>query len=454
LERETIFISHATPEDNDFTIWLASRLKVMGYKVWIDKEGLLGGENFWKEIDGIIRNEAIKFLLVYSNNICYNQEAGNLKAGIQDELELAKSIGRKNGLGDFIIPLKIDDSPYDLFVGANTFNHIHFADNWAEGLRILIQKLQKDLVPTFRDKSTLSTWFENEYTNSNGIVPKKELYYSSWWCFEELPDKVYIYRYENKKQADHIFQTNTTIPVGKISNVITSFCSHLNSTVMGDDGGCFTILEKEKYVLSVADILLGSGRNSFPTDKDAQNHFKKLLRRVFHLVMRKRGLQWFSLSGKRLSYYYPINILPKDQVHFKFPYKKEGKKRKKVLGKHKDLKWHYSISQMPIIEPVLGFSIKHHLIFTKNGFKPLDDPKLMHSNRRAKGKRFFNEEWRDLQLAFIQGLKDRKGRIVIDAGEDQEIEMKEFPEYFWADFGYHEPNSKIEIEEYQFEDDN
>lgn len=199
---------------------------------------------------------------------------------------------------------------------------------------------------------------------------------------------------------------------------------------------------------------MGSGRESFPTDRDAQNHFKKLLARVFHLVMKKRGLHWSSLSSKRSSYHYPKNLLPKDQVHFNFPFKKEGKKRKKVLGKHKSLKWHYAISQVPILNPTVGYSIKHHLVFTKNGYKLLDDPKIMHSNRRAKGKRFFNEEWRDLQLAFIQGLKDREGRIFINAGENQQIEMKEFPEYFWAEFGYNEPNSKMELEEYQFEDDN
>ena len=44
--KDQIFISHATPEDNDFTIWLASRLEMRGYQVWIDKNGLLGGERF------------------------------------------------------------------------------------------------------------------------------------------------------------------------------------------------------------------------------------------------------------------------------------------------------------------------------------------------------------------------------------------------------------------------
>lgn len=48
--RDTIFISHATPEDNDFSIWIASRLEMLGHKVWVDKEGLLGGERFWMTI--------------------------------------------------------------------------------------------------------------------------------------------------------------------------------------------------------------------------------------------------------------------------------------------------------------------------------------------------------------------------------------------------------------------
>ena len=59
--RDTIFISHATPGDNEFTIWLTSHLQLLGYKVWIDKITLQGGEKFWQEIDQVIRNQAIIF---------------------------------------------------------------------------------------------------------------------------------------------------------------------------------------------------------------------------------------------------------------------------------------------------------------------------------------------------------------------------------------------------------
>lgn len=44
--RESIFISHATPEDNDFTRWLGSKLELAGYKVWHDLVRLKGGDYF------------------------------------------------------------------------------------------------------------------------------------------------------------------------------------------------------------------------------------------------------------------------------------------------------------------------------------------------------------------------------------------------------------------------
>ena len=41
--RDTIFISHATPDDNDFVRWLGTRLIGHGYRVWADLFELKGG---------------------------------------------------------------------------------------------------------------------------------------------------------------------------------------------------------------------------------------------------------------------------------------------------------------------------------------------------------------------------------------------------------------------------
>jgi hypothetical protein len=34
--RSLVFISHATPDDNEFVLWLGTRLTALGYDVWAD----------------------------------------------------------------------------------------------------------------------------------------------------------------------------------------------------------------------------------------------------------------------------------------------------------------------------------------------------------------------------------------------------------------------------------
>ncbi len=54
--RDTVFVTHAAPEDNDFALWLSSKLAIAGYRVWVDKQRLRGGDDFWSEIDRMLRN--------------------------------------------------------------------------------------------------------------------------------------------------------------------------------------------------------------------------------------------------------------------------------------------------------------------------------------------------------------------------------------------------------------
>jgi hypothetical protein len=64
-----IFISHANPEDNLFAQWLALRLAGDGYPVWCDLTKLLGGEDFWRDIETAIRERTAKFLYILSKDI-------------------------------------------------------------------------------------------------------------------------------------------------------------------------------------------------------------------------------------------------------------------------------------------------------------------------------------------------------------------------------------------------
>ena len=55
VNRDTVFVSHANPEDNTFALWLALRLGELGFKVWCDLTNLIGGEAFWDNAEDAVR---------------------------------------------------------------------------------------------------------------------------------------------------------------------------------------------------------------------------------------------------------------------------------------------------------------------------------------------------------------------------------------------------------------
>jgi len=445
MERDTIFISHATPEDNEFSIWIASRLEMLGYKTWIDKEGLLGGERFWATIQKAIEG-SIKVLCVYSKNIVTRD--GILRQGIENEIEYAKSIASQFGIQDFIIPLHIDDSPYNLAIGLPNINHIQFNNNWADGLKQLLKKLEKDYVPqkSTTVESTFSEWYENEYVSNCSIIPMKELFYTSWWQVENIPQQFYMRKFANAAQAKAIRDLNKDIPISLLSNILSTFDDKLNY-IVSRDGEQIEVLPERSYSFSLGDVLTEFESDKFPQHRDVENHFKRLLYCVISNMLRKKGLFKYEMSNKRLAYYLPKYDKVK-KIDFIYPFTNR-KKSKSILGKYEDIgSWHYAISIQPALFPFVGFSLKSHILFSSDGFKVIDDDKKQHSYRRKKGKRFFNEEWRDLQLAFIQQLKDVDGKIKIRVSESEEydLEMKEWPEMFWSEVGYIDPKSKMDID--------
>ncbi|MHB9142549.1 MAG: hypothetical protein ACYC25_11800 [Paludibacter sp.] len=194
---------------------------------------------------------------------------------------------------------------------------------------------------------------------------------------------------------------------------------------------------------------MGFESDKFPSQRDAENHFKQLLKKVFHQIMKNRGMFWYEMSNKRLAYYYTTSNLTTLKVRYQFLYRNQNKfKNKNLIGKPNSKgRWHYAISVKPIITPILGFSLKNHLAFTDDGLnvwrtdKNEVDKDRIHRERRKKGKRLFNEEWRDLFLAFLSALK-KDDKIAINLSSEFTLEMPLYPEVFWADFGYFDPKDK------------
>jgi hypothetical protein len=98
--RAAIFISHANPQDNAFTLWLRAKLAALGYEVWADVLRLKGGDDWQRKLEQALRHRARKVLLV-ANAVAVD------KQGVRNELQIANDVAKAIGDSEFIVPLRL-----------------------------------------------------------------------------------------------------------------------------------------------------------------------------------------------------------------------------------------------------------------------------------------------------------------------------------------------------------
>jgi len=450
--RDLLFISHLTPEDNEKTIWLYSRLKLLGYNAWCDVKGLKGETDYWGLIQNLIQIKACKFLVIVTKRTL-------TRDGVLDEFEFAKSIAKEHPeLKDFILMLKFDDSPYNTRIGQNRYHHIRFDESWAKGFSDLVEKLGKDNVPCSKqpENDAAQKWHSHLAIDRHRIIKgKKERYYSNWWPIIALPEYVFIYHYANEKQAEAIFQEPFDYPVQRIGNMLISFHSQLPHVSTKNDN--LEILPKDVQKVAIKQILDGFESETFPRQKEAEDLLKKLLNRSLHLMLRSRGLSWYELATKSNCYFFPKGLVEKDSSTVNYH---NRKKTKKLVGKFRGGFWHFAVSFRAKLRPIVCYSLQSHILFSDDGKHVWEDKAALHSARRTKGRRWFNEEWRDQLFAFLQALAEGDPVLSIDMNSDFTLEMHPFTATYFSGFGYMEPRNAErqdalvdDYEEYQFYQD-
>jgi hypothetical protein len=167
--RTTVFLTHAAPDDNEFALWLSSKLAIAGYRVWIDRRRLRGGADAWDEIDSVLRNEAIKQIVVFTDNTG--------KPGVKKELAIGDAMRRKLSDPRFIIPIRNDDTAYadapPEFLRAHIING---HPNWHDCLKELFEALEAAGVPKnpSPDAGALRPIVEARENGRRFVLPRSE----------------------------------------------------------------------------------------------------------------------------------------------------------------------------------------------------------------------------------------------------------------------------------------
>jgi hypothetical protein len=429
--RDTVMISHANPEDNEFTLWLALQLAKEGYKVWTDLTDLLGGESFWSDIEHVIRTRAVKFIYVLSRT------SNESNRGFRKELHLADSEAKKLAatLPRFVVPVAVDDlrsGDYNIYV-----QHLNCipSRNWAKGLTDILELFQRDKVPQFRrefNAKRVTSWWQRFRSAKAGIKRKPDKYLSNWFPIVSLPTHVYLHELEAVDEKFPTVDFDVAWLFAQRGGQVLTFAAEASFKSVGDP---ICIAAKKKLELN--DVLGSSEKRRSDSLKPMVS---ELLRRHWETWIAGKRLGTYELANNSVCSFFK-QAKGVDSLWASYRGVDGDAGRRTLVGiftkrvsadpetrsKHY---WHFGIQGRPRLWPEPVIHISAHVLFSDNGETIWESKRRLHSARRRQCKSWYNDEWRDRLLASMAFLADGKDTIDIEVVGGSPIKIALTPELF------------------------
>ena len=416
LTRDAIFISHANPEDNEFTVWLGARLTAAGYEVWADVLRLRGGQDWQRLLEDALRNKACKVLLV-------GTEDGVRKQGVRNEIQIAHTVSRGIGDVEFVIPLRLTnfDAPF-LIAHAQ---YIDFERSWADGLAELLATLEDaERVPRKRDSvsETMDYWKQVHLRHGQSLTLTPEPLVTNWLYIEQLPETLYLYDFDGGISHGHAKRqmNSASWPIVPFRRGFLAFCPLHD---LQDHFG-------SNLPLKVVDRISTSTflQDAWPDQRierfDAHKQFVNLVSQAMELTLRRRMLSPYDMTDDQRAWWGALDSVPSQQIAFSWGPHLTG--RRQIIGysKTRRLHWHYGITPKPRVFPFPHVLFVNRVLFTEDGRTPLDNPKRMHRLRRSFTRSWRNAKWRGMLLAFLHWLSDGETCLVVPVGSETAFSLR------------------------------
>jgi len=438
MTKDMVFVSHANPEDNDFTRWLALQLANDGYGVWCDLTKLLGGETFWKDAEEAIRTRTVKFVYVLSRT-------SNVKDGPRNELQIAKNVARlDHSLHDFVIPVHIDDLPHsEINVLLTSINAISFERSWAKGYALLVEVLEREKVPKNPNfnPAAVSAWWRSQFSADRGLKNESEMHLSNLLRIQNIPPSIFLHTLAPTRTGRAVEPEHRLQFAGFMDGIdLVTFAS-------ADDirpalGSSISLVESNAFPVSEV-----SAGTSLLNPKKGRYFLSRLLRECWERWIAATGLGTYALSNKAQCYFFLKGESPSVDIHFTAPGGRNTYRGVVGYATQADGSkryWHFGLQSRPIFEPLFGYLISSHVIFSSDGATPWTNHRKMHSARRRQCKNWFNPQWRDRLLATLHWLSQGASILCIPAASSEFIQVSLKPEQFESDVSYDDPLTRKE----------
>lgn len=420
-KRNLVFISHATPEDNCFTIWLSTRLKLMGYEVWSDATQLFGGEKWWEDIEEAIKKYSCKFILVIT-------KTSLSKPGVKKEIELALKAETSHKLPNYIIPIIIDDSGFTgLPYGLSNRNIIPFSTGWAVALGKLTERLRRDGIPAHTVVGDLSISLQQQVNLDFQLETEDDSVLSNWLEVENIPESLSFYRLPIKSKEFRKYFNEFHYPWFEWGSLFVTFSDtkSINSKLP------FSMLASAAPKLNLKAVLKNESRHhdSFLRG-EVIKQMNYLISQAWNGYMSRYGLHSYEMSSGRLAWFFPDD----EKFSGRLPYADiyGVYKKRNILGYSPKNKvfWHFAIEVKAQYGQYPKICLIPHVVFSEDGERPLVDKKKMHRLRRGFCKMWWNDRWRDMLLLYLTLLSNNKLTIELPVGEEKFISVNARPTIF------------------------
>lgn len=405
--RSIVFISKATPEDDEFVLWLAPRLEAAGYTVFADILSLEGGDRWRREITGNLQNKAVKMLLC-----C--RDATLEKIGVQEEISIATDVGKQIGDKRFIIPLRLE--VFKKLFGISDLQWVDFLGSWAGGLHDLLETLENQNVPRATTPAINPNWENYRKRLATKVDKKPEVLTSNWLRIASLPDTIRYYyppgpiNFELMEKACR----ENTVPTEAYHRGFFSFA--LPEEVARDfaDVAPFEIQSEFK----VLDFIESGGKSPDIEPREAKNLVYSMFRRAWENFCRSKGLYEY-LFATQTAFHVGEALTPLGK---RISWGRQGKRRSSMLRNAAGGKvWQYGVSATPNFWPYLHFRLKARVLFSdltsgKAG-AVIGDSDAQHHLRRTICKGWRNKQWHGRLMAYLELLSGEEPCITVPLAE-------------------------------------
>lgn len=393
--RNVVFISHANPEGNAFTVWLGAKLAAAGYEVWADVLRLRGGQDWQRKLEDAIRNRACKVLFAADPTSVNKQ-------GVRNELQIAADTARKINDLDFIIPLRLQAFEAPFLVVQSQY--IDFESGWASGLKELFQTLEETYqVP--RAVGNADAWLDLQLIHGRNLAALNEQLISTWLEVRRLPAYVHYY-----PDLQAVPENYPKVPYR--DGILT----------------CTLKATPDRSSRRTADLLKSGWPRLELTTEDARRRFSDIANQSLATFFQSKGLASCEMGNRQLAWWVPANG-PEGRVGFRWPGWVGSRQIQGISSKRK-VRWHFGVSASFRSAPLRHFRLKSRLIFSEDGSTPLQSSSRAHRLRRSFAKGWRNARWRDMLLSFLFWLGDGTTVLDIPVAENDAIVLSLLPSIF------------------------